>query len=47
MHYKDQEFGVLKNFKNEKKKMSVECHLYYFNYGIKINEKKRLQVHNF
>ena len=41
MHYKDQEFDVYKDFLNEKgKKMTVEGHFYYFNYGIKKGEEK-------
>ena len=41
MHYKEQEFDVYKDFLNEKgKKMTVEGHFYYFNYGIKKGEKK-------
>jgi OOP family OmpA-OmpF porin len=39
--YKDNEFDVLKNFKDEKgKKMNVEGHLYYLNYVIKTGEKE-------
>jgi outer membrane protein OmpA-like peptidoglycan-associated protein len=41
MHYKDREFDVYKNFRNEKgKKITVEGHFYYFQYGIKKGEKK-------
>ncbi len=41
MHYKDREFDVYKDFLNEKgKKMTVEGHFYYFQYGIKKGEKK-------
>ena len=41
MHYKDHDFDVYKNFLNEKgKKITVEGHFYYFNYGIKKGEKK-------
>lgn len=41
MNYKDNDFDVLKDFKDEKgKKMNVEGHLYYFNYGIKKGEKE-------
>jgi OOP family OmpA-OmpF porin len=41
MHYKENEFDVNKNFLDEKgKKMTVEGHSYYFNYGIKKGEKK-------
>lgn len=41
MHYKDQEFDVYKDFLNEKgKKITVEGHFYYFNYGIKKGEEK-------
>lgn len=41
MNYKDNEFDVLKDFKDEKgKKMTVEGHFYYFNYGIKKGEEK-------
>ena len=35
-HYEDNEFDVLKDFKDENgKKMSVEGHFYYFNYLVK------------
>lgn len=41
VQYKDNEFDVLKDFKDEKgKKMNVEGHFYYFNYGIKKGEKE-------
>ena len=41
MHYKDHDFDVYNNFRNEKgKKMTIEGHFYYFNYGIKKGEKK-------
>ena len=41
MHYKDRDFDVYKNFRNENgKKMTVEGHFYYFQYGIKKGEKK-------
>lgn len=39
--YEDKEFDVLKDFKDEKgKKMNVEGHFYYYNYGIKKGEKE-------
>ena len=41
MHYNDRDFDVYKNFRNENgKKMTVEGHFYYFQYGIKKGEKK-------
>lgn len=40
MGYDDREFDVFKDFKDEKgKKMSVEGHYYYFNYGLNKGEK--------